>query len=361
VREPTDPSQGIELCALVESMFSYERIEAEVGDSLFADRLEKIAFNALPGTFRDDMGSHQYDQQPNQIACTRRPRQWSTNGQDANLYGLTPEFGCCTANMHQGWPKLVSSLWMGTGDGGLAAVAYAPSEVEAVVRESVKVHIAEETEYPFRETVRLTVNPATAVSFSLKLRIPGWAKEATVAIDGAPAKSAQSGTYLVITREWRKGDRVEIKFPMQPRISRWERNSVAIERGPLVFSLKMGENWTRLEGDALAPDWEVRPTTPWNYGLVVDPARPATLIKVVEAPIGQYPFSENTAPVELVMKARRVPEWQMVDGSAGPLPESPVKSLSPEEEVTLVPYGAAKLRITAFPEIVQESSSAMRP
>jgi uncharacterized protein len=356
----TDPSQGIELCAVVESMFSYELIEAAVGDPLFADRLEKVAFNALPGAFRDDMWSHQYDQQPNQIACTRRPREWSTNGQDANLYGLTPEFGCCTANMHQGWPKLASSLWMGTIDGGLAAVAYAPNEVEAIVGENVKVHIAEETEYPFRETVQLTVNPANPVKFPLKLRIPAWAQGATVAMGGAPVNGVQSGTYLVISREWRKGDRVQIRFPMPPRISRWENNSIAIERGPLVFSLRMGESWTKLESDALAPDWEVRPTTPWNYGLVVDAAHPAMSVKVVEAPIGEYPFSESAAPVELIMRARRVPEWQMVDGSAGPLPESPVKGTLPEEQVTLVPYGAAKLRITAFPEIVQESSSAMR-
>jgi hypothetical protein len=69
---------------------------------------------------------------------------------------------------------------------------------------------------------------------------------------------------------------------MQPRISRWENNSVAIERGPLVFSLKIDETWTKLEGDSLAPDWEVRPTTPWNYGLELDSARPAASIKVVE-------------------------------------------------------------------------------
>jgi hypothetical protein len=357
----TDPSQGIELCAVVESMFSYELIAADLGDPLFGDRLEKVAFNALPGTFRDDMWSHQYDQQPNQIACTRRPRQWSTNGVDANLYGLTPEFGCCTANMHQGWPKLASSLWMGTADDGLAAVAYAPSEVEALVGSNVKVQIAENTEYPFRETVQLTVSPATPVEFPLKLRIPAWASGATVAINGDPVADVRSGAYLAISRKWKKGDRVEAKFPMPPRLSRWENNSIAVERGPLVFSLKMGESWTKLDDDALAPDWEVRPTTPWNYGLVVDAAHPATSIKVIEAPIGSYPFSESAAPVELAVRARLVPEWQAVDGSAGPLPKSPVKSLSPEETVTLVPYGAAKLRITAFPEIVQESSSAMRP
>jgi hypothetical protein len=249
---------------------------------------------------------------------------------------------------------------MGTAEDGLAAVAYAPSEVEATVNKKVNLRISEDTEYPFRETVQLTVTPATPVKFPLKLRIPGWATEATVAVNRVAISDVRSGSYLIVNREWKQGDRVELKFPMPPRISRWENNSVAIERGPLVFSLKMGENWTKLNEDALAPDWEVRPTTPWNYGLVLDSAHPAASIKVVEAPIGQFPFSESAPPVELLMKARLVPEWQAVDGSAGPLPKSPVKSLSPEETVTLVPYGAAKLRITAFPEIVQTSSSAMR-
>lgn len=357
----TDPSQGIELCAVVESMFSYELIVADLGDPVFADRLERVAFNALPGAFRDDMWSHQYDQQPNQIACTRRTRQWSTNGADANLYGLTPEFGCCTANMHQGWPKFVSSLWMETDDGGLAAVAYAPNEVEATVAENVKVHVVENTEYPFREDVQLTVIPSAPVKFPLRIRIPAWATGTSVSVDGTPVPGVQNGTYLVMTREWKAGDRVDLKFPMQPRVSRWENNSIAVQRGPLVFSLKLGEDWSKLNPDARAPDWEVRPTTPWNYGLVLDAAHPENSVKVVESPIGQYPFSESETPVRLILRARLVPEWQAVDGSAGPLPKSPVRSSSPAEQVTLVPYGAAKLRITAFPEIVQESSSVLQP
>jgi hypothetical protein len=357
----TDPSQGIELCAVVESMFSYEMIAANLGDPLFGDRLERVAFNALPGAFREDMWSHQYDQQPNQIACTRTPRQWSTNGPDANLYGLTPEFGCCTANMHQGWPKLVSSLWMGTADGGLATVAYGPSEVEAAVGDSTSVRIDEDTEYPFRETVWMTVYPKTAVKFPLKLRIPAWADEATVAVNGNRVPGTQAGAFLVISREWKPGDRVEATFPMHLRLSRWENKSIAVERGPLVFSLRIGEKWTKLDEDTPAPDWEVRPTTPWNYGLVVNAADLKESVKVVESPITEHPFSERAPPVELVMRARRVPEWQAVDGSAGPPPQSPVTSTSPEEMVTLVPYGAAKLRITAFPEIVQGSSSMLRP
>lgn len=353
----TDPSQGIELCAVVESMFSYEQIEAALGDPLFGDRLEKVAFNALPGTFTKDMWAHQYDQQPNQIACTRRQRRWSTNGLDSNLYGLTPEFGCCTANMHQGWPKLVASLWMSTPEGGLAAVAYAPGEVEAWIGPGIQVHVSEDTDYPFRPSIHLAVNPASPVSFPLKLRIPAWAENATIAINGVSATDVSSGTYKVIERTWNKGDRVEINFPMRPRISRWENHSVAIERGPLVYSLKMGENWTKLQDNAQAPDWEVTPTTAWNYGLVLDPANPAPAIKVSESAMNAYPFSEEGSPVELVVRARRVPEWQAVDGSAGPLPDSPVRSSSPQEEITLIPYGAAKLRITAFPLIAQESST----
>ncbi|MGH9694004.1 MAG: beta-L-arabinofuranosidase domain-containing protein, partial [Bryobacteraceae bacterium] len=153
----TDPSQGIELCAVVETMFSFEHAFAILGASRIADRLEKVAYNALPGTLSNDMWSHQYDQQPNQIACTRAHRQWSTNGPDSNLFGLEPNFGCCTANLHQGWPKLLSSLWMATPDGGLVTAVYAPSRVHTKLN-GVGVVIDEETEYPFRGTVQFTVH-----------------------------------------------------------------------------------------------------------------------------------------------------------------------------------------------------------
>ncbi|HXN21408.1 MAG TPA: beta-L-arabinofuranosidase domain-containing protein [Candidatus Dormibacteraeota bacterium] len=344
-----DPSQGIELCAVVEAMFSYEQIAAILGDSLFGDRLEKVAFNALPGTFSSDMWAHQYDQQPNQIMCTRQARCWSTNGPDSNLYGLEPNFGCCTANMHQGWPKLAASLWMATADDGLAAVAYGPNEVNTKAG-GTNVHITEDTYYPFREEVRLTIDPARPVNFPLKLRIPAWAKDATISLNGKAMDNISSRTYYIVNRRWTSGDRLDIKFPMPPRVSRWYKDSVAIERGPLVFSLKIGENWSKLD-NARAPDWEVRPTTPWNYGLVIDPRRPQAFIQVIEKPMSEYPFSSDKTPVELLMKARRVTEWKMVEGSAGPLPQSPVESHEPEEQVRMVPYGSAKLRITAFPQI----------
>ena len=124
-----NPSQGTELCAVVETMFSLELDSAVLGDAWLGDRLEKIAFNPLPGGQTADLWSHQYDQQPNQVLCSLGRRDWSTNGPESNLFGLEPNFGCCTANLHQGWPKFAASLWMASADGGLAAVAYSPSQV----------------------------------------------------------------------------------------------------------------------------------------------------------------------------------------------------------------------------------------
>ena len=349
-----DPVHGTELCTVVEMMFSLEVLLSTFGDAALGDRLEKIAYNALPGTFDDAMWAHQYDQQSNQVQCSLNSKPWSTNGPESNLYGLEPNFGCCTANFHQGWPKLTTHLWMrGSADAdsedGLVAALYAPSSVRTKVR-GIDVQVVEETDYPFRGTVTLSLAPATPSVFPLSLRIPGWAAGATVRVNGKDAGAAVTpGTFVVVKRRWNAGDVVELKFPKQPRISRWYHDSVSVERGPLVFSLDPGQNWVKLRKRGQTADWQVFPTRAWNYGLAVDELTASTL-KVQERPVGAKPFAAIEAAVVIQAPAYQLDGWRSEDGVADTLPQSPVAVPVPQELITLIPYGAAKLRVTAFPQ-----------
>lgn len=341
-----DPTQGTELCAVVEYMFSLENLMQILGDPTFGDRLESIAYNALPGTFSADMWQHQYDQQANQVLCTIAKRRWTNNGDDANIFGLEPNYGCCTANFHQGWPKFAANLWMATPDEGLAAVAYGPCRVKSTVRGGQEVTIDVATDYPWDETVRATVHLSKPAAFRLAFRIPSWAEGVSVHINGE-ADHAEPGTFFSAEREWHDGDVIDLRFPMKARAERRFSDSVALKRGPIVYSLKIGERWEKVRGADPCPDYAVHPTTAWNYGLLIDPEKPE--VEVVKEPVGQTVYGPDHAPVELKVKGRKIPEWALVDNQAGPLPQSPAKSSEPVEELTLIPYGCAKLRITEFP------------
>ena len=343
-----NPSQVTELCAVVETMFSLDLDLAVLGDPARGDRREKIAYNALPGGQTADLWAHQYDQQPNQVLCSLGRRDWSTNGPESNLFGLEPNYGCCTANLHQGWPKFAASLWMASDDGGLAVAAYAPSQVHTSVT-GVEVTVDEVTEYPFRDRVSLNVTPAAKVRFPLYLRIPEWATDAAITVNGQKVDGIRAASYQRIEREWQKGDRVEITLPMKVRTVPGYNGSVSVERGPLVYSLRIGESWSRLKQTGPVTDFEVYPTSPWNYGLRVDAANPPASFEVVEAPVARQPFDRGAPPVSLQVKARRLPQWVITDDSAAPPPRSPITAPGKDETVTLIPYGAARLRITSFP------------
>lgn len=123
------PTQGAELCSIVELMYSLESMLEITGDIQFADHLEKLAFNALPTQISDDFMTRQYFQQPNQVMLTRHIHNFDINhGETDIVFGLLTGYPCCTSNFHQGWPKFVQNLWYATADNGAGALVYAPQK-----------------------------------------------------------------------------------------------------------------------------------------------------------------------------------------------------------------------------------------
>jgi hypothetical protein len=346
------PSQGTETCAVVEYMFSLELLLAAFGETEYGDRLEQVAFNALPAACSDDMWTRQYVQQANQpISKLATKPIYTTNGPDANLFGLETNFGCCTANMHQGWPKFTAHLWMKT-DKGLAAVAYAPSQVDTkIAGQKVRVELA--TDYPFRDELNFTVTVDQPIRFPLALRIPGWAKQPVLTLPGEAPQKVNSGDFHTIDREWQGVTHFSLRLPMSVVVEPGFNGAVSIHRGPLVYSLKIGESWSRLKGTPPNVTYQVLPTTPWNYALLIDQEHPEKSIRFEEQPVGDSPFSGAKPAVKATVQGRLLPDWKLGRDAADPPPKSPVESTEPLVDLTLIPYGAAKLRITEFPTLAK--------
>jgi hypothetical protein len=149
----------------------------------------------------------------------------------------------------------------------------------------------------------------------------------------------------------------------QTSITRRYNDAVAIERGPLVYSLEIGEQWTRVNADKPHrelphADFEVRPATPWNYGLIAAAGDIAGL-SFKERPVGERPFSPEGAGMSASARARRLPDWKLERGWAGERSSSDRSwadaarrgQPQPEESITLIPYGCSNIRITEFPTV----------
>jgi hypothetical protein len=150
---------------------------------------------------------------------------------------------------------------------------------------------------------------------------------------------------------------------MAPRVTTRYNDALAVERGPLVYALKLGEEWTQVNADKphrQLPhgDFEVKPTTPWNYGLIAA-GDSVSGLTFEERPVGDRPFSPDGAGMVATAKARRIPNWRIIRGWAGELSVADAAWADPartpaadgEATVTLIPYGCTNIRITEFPKL----------
>jgi hypothetical protein len=354
----TDPRQGFETCGIVEFMHSFEILTKISGNPVWADRCEELAFNSLPAALTADEKALHYLTCANQVQLDKNTKAPGVdNGGTMFSYSPGEVYRCCQHNVSHGWPYYAEELWLATLDRGLCASLYAASEVNAKVGEGAVVKVIEETDYPFSDSVNLRFSMPQATKFPLYLRVPRWCDTSTVEINGQSAHvSARALSYILLDRPWKNGDRVKLKFAMTVSVRRWAKNSNAasVDYGPLTFSLKIGERWASYGGSETWPESQVFPTTPWNYALVLDQKNPARSFELVKksGPVPPQPFTPQTVPLEMRAKARKLPEWtQDATGLVGKVPPSPAKSAQPVETVTLIPMGAARLRITSFPVI----------
>ncbi len=354
----TGPRQAIETCAIVENMASDEEMDHITGSPYWADRCEDIAFNMLPAASTPKLTAIHYLTAPNQVSLTyANHHPYLDDSGNMFAYSNSGVFRCCEHNFGYGWPYFAESLWAATSNDGAVAMMYSASTARIKAGDGKTVTFTEDTQYPFHTAIRIKMAMAAPDTFPLYLRIPYWCHHASVTVNGArQAVAAPSDSFICIDRTWGNGDTVVLHLPRTLRVRFWKRNhdAASIGYGPLDFSLNIGEKWKSYGVYHGTKKWEVLPTTAWNYGLVFDHADPAAsfTVKYRPGPIAPQPFTPQTAPIEILGTGRKIPEWKQNSyGMIGSLHQSPVISAEPNEPISMIPMGAARVRVSVLPVI----------
>ncbi|MCE8994253.1 glycoside hydrolase family 127 protein [Bacteroides thetaiotaomicron] len=364
-----DPRQGVETCGLVEQMASDEIMLCMTGDPMWAEHCEEVAFNSYPAAVMPDFKALRYITCPNHTVSDSKNHHPGIDNRGPFLSMNPFSSRCCQHNHAQGWPYFSEHLILATPDNGIAAAIYAACKATVKVGNGKEIVLHEETNYPFEEGIKFTVSTDEKVDFPFYLRIPSWTEGAEVRVNGKKISvKPVSGKYLCIEREWADGDKVEMTLPMSLSMRTWQvnKNSVSVDYGPLTLSLKIDEKYIEKDSRETAigdskwqkgadpkkwPTTEIYANSPWNYSLVLDKKEPLKNFKVVRKPwpADNFPFTVANVPLEVKATGRIIPEWQIDEtGLCGVLPEEDAVK-GAKEEITLIPMGAARLRISAFP------------
>lgn len=368
-----DPRQGAETCAIVEQMASDEILMGITGDPFWADHCENVALNTFTAAMTTDMKALRYITSPNMAISDEKLHGPSIDNNLRGMLSMSPfSSRCCQHNHGMGWPYYAEHLVMATTDNGLATMLYAASETTAKVADGKSVKLTETTNYPFDETVKLTVGTDGAVTFPLYLRVPAWTAGSSVSVNGEPQAIAEAaGKYIRLERQWSDGDVVELTLPMTVSSQVWQQNkaSVSVNYGPLTLSLKIDENfeqhdsrdkdfvqddshWQAGVDASLWPCYVLKPKSAWNYALKVDKDNLPLQFSVTRKawPADDFPFTLESVPFEFTATGVQIPSWGYDEtGMTDLLPTKFAPRSTEETKLTLVPMGAARLRISAFP------------
>ena len=364
-----DPRQGVETCGMVEQMASDEIMLRMTGDPFWAEHCEDVAFNTYPAATMPDFKALRYITCPNHVISDSKNHHPGIDNSGPFLAMNPFSSRCCQHNHAQGWPYYTEHLVLATPDNGAALALYASCKATMKVGDGQQIAIHEETNYPFDEVIRLTVQTDKEVEFPLYLRIPTWADQAQIHINGQKVTTpVTSGQYACIRRTWKNDDKVELTLPMQLSLRTWQvnKNSVSVNYGPLTMSLKIREKYVKSDSketaigdsqwqkDADASQWptyEIYPDSPWNYSLILNKDNALKDFKVIKKqwPADNFPFTQESVPLEIKTVGRQIPSWKVDQyGLCHELPEADAPKRE-KEEITLIPMGAARLRISAFP------------
>ena len=342
-----DPRQATETCAMAELVRSFARMADLTGESEWFDRAEDVMFNSFPASHTPDYSGLHYLTADNMPELDARDHDYRNKG---CMTRFSPfQYRCCQHNGASAWPNFVSTLFSETED-GIALGSYAPCvfEGEAAGR---RVRIEEETEYPFRDRIVLRVG--TDAPFSLRLRIPRWAKNAAVTVNGGGVSAEAKNGWLDLSVK--HGDRVELRFPMEARFREFPENGgfVCLDRGPLTYSLRLEETWIPVAAAAdragrIWTEFDVKAEPPYAFAL--DVTRPVTVTEGAHVP--PQPFTPQAAPVTLTAWGKALPSWKIgEDNTIQPVPASPVRGEGELTSLSFVPLGCQRVRMSCFAKL----------
>jgi hypothetical protein len=232
--------------------------------------------------------------------------------------------------------------------------------------EGRQIEIIQTTNYPFDEDIHFKINTGSGVTFPLSLRIPGLCEEPRITVNGKAVSATRSDKgFLIVQRRFNPGDQVTLTLPMKVAVSHWPENGIGIERGALVYSLPIKENWTSFVKPKYStdefPGWEATPASAWNYGIALDPAKSLSGIEIEKRSPTQSQADDPWAnpPIALTAPARKIEGWELLANPDKPsqnftpcLPDLTTSKISKKtERITLVPYGSTQLRITILPAL----------